>query len=551
VATTQQTIGKQLFLSFGATVTLALIMGAVTFLSLARMSTALTEIAAYSAHKQVLANAITGNLHELISLGGGIELRALLNDQATVDTYHRDYATELEKLKHNLAEMTPLLQRPEGSPEARQLLEAITAGAQRMAEDERQIDQKILQHNVDGSIALFKESLLPAATTLRTDAQRLTELEASGMADTASASRATVAQAQWLTGLLLLASLAIGVGVIFLVLRINRDLSEAALTLRDGAEQIAAAAQQVSSSSQSLAQGASEQAASIEETSASAEQINSMARRNTENANATASIVTASQLRFEATDRSLSEMITAMEGITSSSEHIARIIKVIDQIAFQTNILALNAAVEAARAGEAGMGFAVVADEVRSLAQRCAQAAKDTATLIEDSIAKSQAGKVKVDEVDATIRSITAESSRIKLLVDEINLGSLEQSKGIDQIAKAIHEMEQVTQGNAANAEQSAAAAQQLTAQSRTVQEIVDHLNAMVGAVAAVHHRHTPRTSLVTTIREREPHLTPGKPGQLNRPLQKTVFPKVAVPARVRVNQRSSFPLDEHEFREF
>jgi methyl-accepting chemotaxis protein/methyl-accepting chemotaxis protein-1 (serine sensor receptor) len=276
--------------------------------------------------------------------------------------------------------------------------------------------------------------------------------------------------------------------VVFIVRQINHDLRFTVTSLAEGAEQIAAAATQVSSSSQSLAQGASEQAASIQETSAATEEINSMARRNTENSNSTAAMVSTSLTRFEETDQSLTEMVAAMDGINASSEQISRIIKVIDQIAFQTNILALNAAVEAARAGEAGMGFAVVADEVRNLAQRSAQAAKDTATLIEDSIAKSQAGKRKVDQVATAIRSITADSSRMKLLVDEINLGSQEQSRGIDQISRSISEMEKVTQSNASSAEQSAAAAEQLTAQSQSVQEIVRHLNALVGASTAVHN---------------------------------------------------------------
>src|SRR5437764_246962 len=147
------------------------------------------------------------------------------------------------------------------------------------------------------------------------------------------------------------------------------------------------------------------------------------------------------------------------------------------------SVRALNAAVEAARAGEAGMGFAVVADEVRNLAQRCAQAAKDTAGLIEESIAKSNDGKTKVDQVAVAIRFITEESARVKTLVDEVSLGSLEQTRGIEQIAKALTQMEQVTQQSAANAEESAAAAEELTAQASTLMEVVHQLSAMVGGM--------------------------------------------------------------------
>jgi methyl-accepting chemotaxis protein/methyl-accepting chemotaxis protein-1 (serine sensor receptor) len=169
-----------------------------------------------------------------------------------------------------------------------------------------------------------------------------------------------------------------------------------------------------------------------------------------------------------------------MEGINDSSTRISQIIKVIDGIAFQTNILALNAAVEAARAGETGMGFAVVADEVRSLAQRSAQAARDTGALIEESIERSAGGRAKVDHVVAAIGTITAESARFKTLIDEITHGAAEQSRGIDQISKSISQMEQVTQSNAAGAEESAAAAEQLNAQAEAMRAIVEQIRVMV-----------------------------------------------------------------------
>jgi methyl-accepting chemotaxis protein/methyl-accepting chemotaxis protein-1 (serine sensor receptor) len=170
-----------------------------------------------------------------------------------------------------------------------------------------------------------------------------------------------------------------------------------------------------------------------------------------------------------------------MQELQGSSEKISKIIKVIDEIAFQTNILALNAAVEAARAGEAGMGFAVVADEVRNLAQRSAQAAKDTASLIEDSIARSRDGKAKVDHVAAAIRGIAQDSGKIQILVDEVNMASQEQSRGIEQVTKAVTQMEQVTQRSAAGAEESASASTELTAQAESLRAIVSRLTELVG----------------------------------------------------------------------
>jgi methyl-accepting chemotaxis protein/methyl-accepting chemotaxis protein-1 (serine sensor receptor) len=287
------------------------------------------------------------------------------------------------------------------------------------------------------------------------------------------------------------------VAAVFVVRGISRTLVTAIGELSKAAEQVASAASQVSSSSQTLAQGSSEQAASIEETSATGEEINSMARKNSETSRGAADLVTQSQQKFLQTNHSLGQMVAAMDDINTESDKISKIIKVIDEIAFQTNILALNAAVEAARAGEAGLGFAVVADEVRNLAQRSARAAKDTATLIEESIAKSNDGKAKVDQVAAAIRSVTEDVAKVKTLVDGINQGSQEQARGIEQIGKAIAQMERVTQSTAASAVENAAAAEEMSAQAGTVGEVLQRLTAMVrgGEAAGGNGRATPAPS--------------------------------------------------------
>ncbi len=205
-----------------------------------------------------------------------------------------------------------------------------------------------------------------------------------------------------------------------------------------------------------------------------------MASQNAENSKSSAENMVEASGRVDEANRNLEQMVESMGEITASSGKISKIIKVIDEIAFQTNILALNAAVEAARAGSAGMGFAVVADEVRNLAQRCAQAAKDTAGLIEETIARSNDGKVRLDQVATAVRSITESAIKVRNLVEAVKLGSEEQARGIEQVTKAIAQMDSVTQATAANAEESATASEELSAQSGSLRTIVARLETMV-----------------------------------------------------------------------
>jgi methyl-accepting chemotaxis protein len=261
----------------------------------------------------------------------------------------------------------------------------------------------------------------------------------------------------------------------------NGALRQIATTLREASDQVSSAATQVSSSSQSLAQGASEQAASLEETSASLEEISSMTRRNAEGAENARGISSETSAATEVGTRQMTEMVEAMNAIKGSSDNIAKIIKTIDEIAFQTNILALNAAVEAARAGEAGAGFAVVAEEVRALAQRSAQAAKETAAKIDDSIAKSGHGVEISSRVSEGLTQIEAKVRQVNGLVVEIATASKEQSQGLGQVGTAVSQMDKVTQSNAANAEETAAAAEELNAQAAMLLDTVNDLMRLVG----------------------------------------------------------------------
>ncbi len=293
---------------------------------------------------------------------------------------------------------------------------------------------------------------------------------------------AAIEASQWWTWALLLFSLiAGGAAATIIVLRVNRTLRGTVADLSSASQQVQSAANQIAASSQSVAQGASEQAASLEEVSASSEEISTMTSSSADKSKHAAQSMAETFQQIGEANSTLEEMMQSMQEINTSSEKISKIIKVIDEIAFQTNILALNAAVEAARAGEAGSGFAVVADEVRNLAQRCAQAAGDTASLIEDSIAKTHEGRSNVDRVAKVIRSLTASSSSVKTLVEEVSCSSQQEAQGVQQIANAVLQMQQVTQASAAGAEESASAGQELSAQSASLDAIVQRLSTLVG----------------------------------------------------------------------
>jgi methyl-accepting chemotaxis protein len=265
---------------------------------------------------------------------------------------------------------------------------------------------------------------------------------------------------------------------------IRRRLTELVRQLGEASEQVNNSGRSVASASQSLAEGASEQAASLEETTASLEELSSMAKRNADNAAKANDLAKQTRLAADSGGTDMQAMSAAMEAIKVSSNDIAKIIKTIDEIAFQTNILALNAAVEAARAGEAGMGFAVVADEVRNLAHRSAQAAKETAVKIEGAIGKTAQGVEISTKVAQTLYDIVVKARQVDELAAEVAGASSEQSRGIMQINTGVGQMDKVTQSNAANAEESAAAAEELNAQAQSMKAAVVGLLNMVGGKA-------------------------------------------------------------------
>ena len=282
-----------------------------------------------------------------------------------------------------------------------------------------------------------------------------------------------------LVGLALLVVL--GTGAALIITRgITRALTAIVGDMSACSEQTASAANQVASGAQSLADGTSKNAAALEETSASLEEMSSMVKQTAQNTASAAQLANEGRTAGERGSSAMGELAKAIGDIKANADQTAKIVKTIDEIAFQTNLLALNAAVEAARAGDAGKGFAVVAEEVRNLAQRAGDAARNTAQLIEQSVKAAENGVALSRNVSDIVTQSTGASRRINDLIAEVAQSAREVSTGIAQVTTAVRQMDQVTQANAAGAEENSAVGEELSAQSQTLNQLVAQLETMV-----------------------------------------------------------------------
>jgi len=474
------TVGKKLTLCIAGMLAALLGLAGAAWYSNESVGNQLSFATGSIGARLILAGELRSNVAAMREKQSGVLLYGFGHDSPRSNSNREEFREHLREAKAGVASIRSMTE----TAKARELIASIDADLDKYAAYFEQGSALIAGGKLMSALAIFRDAAGAVGRNMESTAGQYMELQKAQLAETAAAGAREGGSARWLSVIFLAIGLAVVGSIAFVVRGIAIQLRTIASNLSDGASQIASGSGQVSSSSQTLAEGASQQAASLEETSASAEEVSAMTRQNASNTGQVAQLMTTVDHRVADGNSTLALMIASMRQISASSGKISKIIKVIDEIAFQTNILALNAAVEAARAGEAGMGFAVVADEVRNLAQRSAQAAKDTAALIEESIATSNEGSIQLQKVADVVGSITEAASKVKVLVDEVNIGSQEQANGIEEIARSLTEIDKVTQGNAAAAEESASASEQMSAQAQSLAQIVDELRAMVGAAA-------------------------------------------------------------------
>jgi methyl-accepting chemotaxis protein len=471
-------LSRKLLGGFAAMIALVLLLSGGALVVISQLSSDLDRAANVTARKEYLAGDVNSAASQITSIEKGSVLASVLGDKALSDATQQQFNGPATRLRKGLADLRGMA----GNDQASSLLQTLERQASSVFEAHEELRQAMANQQLDVALSIFAQKVQPRLEEIGRAAATLVDRQNSDLAATSEASASKSARMRNLTIGFMLLALGVGGAVFWIVKQANATLRVLAERMSDSANHVASAASQVSGASQALADGASQQAASLEETSASTEEIASITRKNADSAQQVAGLMKQTESSAVDVNQTLDRMVEKMKEIDSSSNKIARIIKVIDEIAFQTNILALNAAVEAARAGEAGLGFAVVADEVRNLAQRCAQAARDTAGLIEESIATSRDGNSRLDLMAGAVRSMTGNSARVKCLIDEVNIGSQEQSRGMEQISRAIIQMEQVTQRTAAGAEESASSGTELDIHAETLRGLVTEMREMVGA---------------------------------------------------------------------
>jgi methyl-accepting chemotaxis protein len=537
--TSRMKLSTKLIGSTGTISALAILLGACSIFWITGLNKSMQYAVNVAAKRRMIAYDVYSATLRMQSLDRAIMLRSIMQQAAGAEDNKREYRDVMASVRKMLAEYQPMIE----DDSARRGYENVRTEMDQLFQAHDELVQFMDKQQFDMVQKVADEKVMPRAEAIITASKELVNQEAARMTAATAGASSKATTATWVSILFTLICLAVSGVVIVIVQKISRTLLRLASAMFGGAEEVASAATQVAAVSQALAQASSEQAASLEETSASGHDLASMTRGNVEHTQRASASVLETDRQLKMAKETLGNMVGSMSEINNSSKKISKIIRVIDEIAFQTNILALNAAVEAARAGEAGMGFAVVADEVRNLAQRCAQAARDTAGLIEESIQTVDGGSAKLAQVVKAIEGIAQQATDVKDLMTSVSESSQEQSRHIDQISAAVAQMQKVTQNTAASAEQGAAASEEMTGHAQSMRASVSELQTLVAGEAGA----GPSTmrDRMRVDGARRPHST-GRPATRRSRTQPRAMDRAASKTAER-----DFPLDDSEFSDF
>ncbi|MGE3275798.1 MAG: methyl-accepting chemotaxis protein [Vicinamibacterales bacterium] len=456
------------------------------------VSVALAAVVVYTAAQARDALTHTATLARVSAAADDVRLRQLEMGNAMrgalLDPSRKEEFTAKAQADEQFKATVAMLLELEGAEDYREAFAKIEAlDKSRLDPAEEQVLELIETDPVAAAQAYYTlySPIRSESVGLVEDVQEQARAAALADADQAAAWLAALqGYVQWGAGLALLAI----AGCVLWSFRtsegLSRRISRSTADLRETMDHVSASAAQLAGEAGVLSNGATSQAAAVEETSASMEEVAAMARQNAERADRALQLAGTVDESMAESRRLLDGSVDAMRELTAGAEQMSRIIKTIDEIAFQTNLLALNAAVEAARAGEAGMGFAVVADEVRNLAQRAAQAAKDTAALIERSVESTHTGSRQVGEVARAVTGIAEHVRTMRALVTDVHGASREQTTGIQQVAQALSQIDSITQRAAGTAQEAAAASEELNGYAESARRSAGELEALVGAGA-------------------------------------------------------------------